>query len=75
MELQKRVKVLQGKLDKQKEQTKVLGESLKARQKTPELHGGAGEGGTKGTGAGSKISEGGATAEKPPALDSKVYQA
>ena len=66
IELQKRVKVLQGKLDKQKEQTKALGENLKARQKT-DVHGGA-EGGTKGMCAGVKVSEGAATA----AVDSKV---
>lgn len=36
LELRKRVKVLEGKLDKQKELTKSLEDSLKAQPKTPE---------------------------------------
>ena len=64
IELQKRVKILQGKLDKQKEQTRVLGESLKARQKADVQT----EGVAKGASAGIKSSESGVSA----AVDSKV---
>lgn len=64
LELQNRVKVLQGKLDKQKEQTKVLEESLKTRPKLPEVS--LQEGGPKAGG------ESSAAADKSPVVDTKV---
>lgn len=72
LELQKRVKVLQGKLDKEKEHAKTLSESLKARQKTTDTPGGAIGGGAKGLGAGTKTLEGASAGDKPSAVDSRV---
>ena len=58
-ELQKRVKILQGKLDKQKQQTRELEEALKSTK--PALGGASGQ-------------VGGATGTSQPLIDSKVSE-
>lgn len=74
LELKKRLKVVQGKFDKQKEQIRVLEENLRVQPKSHDIPGSLVEAREAKVGAGLKPIESSTSTDKASLINSKVHK-